>query len=260
MDASALRPAAYLNNVSFGPAQLVCLLAAVVLHLAILWWVHDKRVDPIQPPEPITMSARWAGESNTDDAPAKPAAPAPAQPPVIKKPAPVPPKVVKPVAKKPIPKPVPKAPPKPKPTPVVKPTQVAKAQPMAPTPAAATPTTANPNSQNSGSSSAPAKTQKTGTGGGSSAPIARDARLNNPEPPYPQESRRRGEQGRVVLKVRVTKEGTAESVEVEHSSGFRRLDMIARKTVSRWRFIPAKQNNVAVADWAGVTIIFKLGN
>ncbi|MGY3901133.1 energy transducer TonB [Aeromonas lusitana] len=131
---------------------------------------------------------------------------------------------------------------------------------MAPTPAAATPTTANPNSQSSGSSSAPAKTLKTGTGGGSSAPIARDARLNNPEPPYPQESRRRGEQGRVVLKVRVTKEGTAESVEVEHSSGFRRLDMIARKTVSRWRFIPAKQNNVAVADWAGVTIIFKLGN
>ncbi|MNO00628.1 Gram-negative bacterial tonB protein [compost metagenome] len=63
----------------------------------------------------------------------------------------------------------------------------------------------------------------------------------------------------MVLKVRVSKEGTAESVEVENSSGYRRLDMIARKTVSRWRFIPARQNNAAVAAWTGVTIIFKLG-
>lgn len=261
MDACALRPAPGRDNWPLGPAQLVCLAGALVLHLAILWLVYSNRPSTITPPEPITMSARWAGESNKDDAPAKAAAPAAAPtPPVVKKPTPVPPKVVKPVVKKPIPKPVPKAPPKPKPAPVVKPTQVAKAQPVAPSPAAATPlATANPNSQSSGSSSAPAKTQQTGTGGGNSAPIARDARLNNPEPPYPHESRRRGEEGRVILKVRVTKEGTAESVEVEHSSGYRRLDMIARKTVSRWRFIPAKQNNSAVAGWAGVTIIFKLG-
>ncbi|MGY3942739.1 energy transducer TonB [Aeromonas tecta] len=261
MDASALRPAACRNNVSFGPAQLVCLVAAIALHLTILWWVHSNRVDPIAPPEPITMSARWAGESNKDDAPAKPAAPAAVPtPPVVKKPTPVPPKVVKPVAKKPIPKPVPTPPkPKPRPVPVTKPAPVAKAEPVAPPSAPAAPQATANNQSASGASAPPTKSRQTGAGAGSSAPIARDARLNNPEPPYPQESRRRGEQGRVVLKVRVTKEGTAESVEVERSSGFRRLDMIARKTVSRWRFIPAKQNNVAVADWAGVTIIFKLG-
>ncbi|MNS73784.1 transport protein TonB [compost metagenome] len=147
---------------------------------------------------------------------------------------------------------MPKAPPKP--APLAKP--VTKAQPVTTPAAPAAPlTTANHQS----GSSAPAKTNQTGTGGGSSAPIARDASLNNPEPPYPHESRRRGEEGRVVLKVRVSKEGTAESVEVENSSGYRRLDMVARKTVSRWRFIPARQNNAAVAAWTGVTIIFKLG-
>lgn len=253
----AMRPAMGRDKMAFGPVQLACLTLAVLLHLAILWLLQGSRPAPIQPPEPLTLSARWAGESNKDDAPAKAAA-APAQPPAIKKPAPVQQKVVKPIVKKPAPKPVPKAPPKPKPVPVVKP--VTQAQPVVAPVAPATPTPTTSNSQSASSNSAPAKTRQTGTGGGSSAPISRDARLNNPEPPYPQESRRRGEEGQVVLKVRVTKEGTAESVEVERSSGYRRLDMIARRTVNRWRFIPAKQNNVTVADWARVTIIFKLGN
>lgn len=261
MEALALRPSPSRDILLPGPARLVCLTATIALHLAILWLVHDNSPAPIKPPEPLTISARWAGESNKDDAPAKAAAPAatPAPPPEVKKPAPVPPKVVKPVVKKPAPKPVPKpTPAKPKPVPVTQPAPVAKAQPLVAPVAPATPVAAA-SSQSPGSASTPAKTRQAGSGGGSSAPIARDARLNNPEPPYPPESRRRGEEGRVVLKVRVSKEGTAESVEVEHSSGYRRLDMAARKTVSRWRFIPAKQNDSAVAAWAGVTIIFKLG-
>ena len=261
MNACISRPAPGSNNVTFGPAQLVCLAVAIALHLAILWLVHNNRADPITPPEPITLSARWAGESDKDDAPAKPAAPAavPA-PPVVKKPTPVPPKVVKSVVKKPAPKPAPTPPkPKPKPVPVTKPAPVAKAEPVVAPSAPATPQTAANTQSASGASAPPTKSRQTGAGAGSSAPIARDARLNNPEPPYPQESRRRGEEGRVVLKVRVTKGGTAESVEVEQSSGHRRLDMVARKTVSRWRFIPAKQNNTAVPAWTGVTIIFKLG-
>lgn len=255
MEALALRPPPSRDILLPGPARLVCLTATIALHLAILWLVHDNSPAPIKPPEPLTISARWAGESDAHDAPAKAAAPAAT--PEVKKPAPVPPKVVKPVVKKPAPKPVPKpTPTKPKPVPVTQP--VAKAQPLVAPVAPATPVAAA-SSQSPGSASTPAKTRQAGSGGGSSAPIARDARLNNPEPPYPPESRRRGEEGRVVLKVRVSKEGTAESVEVEHSSGYRRLDMAARKTVSRWRFIPAKQNDSAVAAWAGVTIIFKLG-
>lgn len=254
MDACAMRPTHGRDPQALGAIHLACLTVALVLHLALLWLMQGSRPAPVTPPEPITLSARWAGESNQHDAPGRSAAPAPipAQPKVVKPPVPVPHKQPKPVIKRPAPRPVPKAPP----APVVKP--VARAQPVTASAAPAAPlTAANPLSR--GSNSAPAKTSQSGTGGGSSAPIARDARLNNPEPPYPPESRRRGEEGRVVLKVRVSKEGTAESVEVERSSGHRRLDMVARKTVSRWRFIPARQNDNAVAAWAGVTIIFKLG-
>ncbi|QXC29306.1 energy transducer TonB [Aeromonas sp. FDAARGOS 1409] len=256
MNASAMRPAIARDKMAFGPVQLACLSTALVLHLAILWLVQESRPAPMTPPEPLTLSARWAGESSRDDAPAKAAA-APARSPAINKPAPVRQKVVRPVVKKPAPKPVPKAPPKPKPLPEVKP--ATQAQPGVPPVATTAPATSTSNSQSANSHSAPAKTRQTGTSGGSSAPIARDASLHNPEPPYPPESRRRGEEGRVVLKVRVSREGSAESVEVERSSGHRRLDMTARRTVSRWRFIPARQNQVAVADWARVTIIFKLG-
>ncbi|WP_434667746.1 energy transducer TonB [Aeromonas sp. NJAU223] len=257
MSTCTMRPTLGRDKMTVGPAQLACLTLALLLHLALFALMQGSHSAPIQPPEPLTLSARWAGESNKDDAPAKTAA-APTPPPVVKQPASVQQKVVKPVVKRPAPKTVPKAPPKPRPVPVVKP--VTQAQPVVAPVAPAAPTTATSNNQSANSSSTPAKSQPTGTGGGSSAPIARDARLNNPEPPYPQESRRRGEEGQVVLKVRVTREGTAESVEVERSSGYRRLDMIARRTVNRWRFIPARQNNAAVADWARVTIIFKLGS
>lgn len=259
MDTCAMRPTHGRDPQALGPVHLACLTVALVLHLALLWLMQGSRPAPVTPPEPITLSARWAGESNQHDAPGRSAAPAPtpAPSPEVKKPAHVPPKVVKPVVKKPAPKPTP-TPPKPKPVPVTKPAPVAKAQPLVAPVAPATPV-ATASSQSPESASTPAKTRQAGSDGGSSAPIARDARLNNPEPPYPPESRRRGEEGRVVLKVRVSKEGTAESVEVERSSGHRRLDMVARKTVSRWRFIPARQNDNAVAAWAGVTIIFKLG-
>lgn len=261
MDACAMKPTFGRDKPAFGPVHLACLAVALALHLALLWLMQDSRPAPVTPPEPITLSARWAGESDNDDAPAKPAAPAatPAPPREVKKPAPVPPKVVKPIVKKPAPKPAP-TPPKPKPVPMTKPAPVAKAEPVVAPSAPATPQAAANTQSASGASAPPTKSRQTGAGAGSSAPIARDARLNNPEPPYPPESRRRGEEGRVVLKVRVSKEGTAESVEVEQSSGHRRLDMVARKTVSRWRFIPAKQNNTAVPAWTGVTIIFKLGN
>ena len=131
MDACAMRPTFGRDKPAFGPVHLACLAVALALHLALLWLMQGSRPAPVTPPEPITLSARWAGESDKDDAPAKPAAPAatPAPPREVKKPAPVPPKVVKPVVKKPAPKPAP-TPPKPKPVPMTKPAPVAKAELM----------------------------------------------------------------------------------------------------------------------------------
>lgn len=82
--------------------------------------------------------------------------------------------------------------------------------------------------------------------------------LKNPTPPYPPLSRRMGEEGKVVLRVLVNAQGTADSVEIRTSSGSERLDSSAQKAVRNWKFIPAKRGDIAVQSWVQVPIIFKL--
>lgn len=250
MDACNPRPTLPANDPD--AVRLACLAIAVVLHLAAFWWLYEHQPAPITPPLPLTLSARWVGDASVNDAPAKAAAAAiPAQA-LVKKPVPAQKRAVQKPASKLIPKPAPRVPAQPTP----KATPIAKAEPVTERAAPVTPISAD--TRQGDSAATPIKSRQSGNGAGSSAPIARDARLNNPEPPYPYESRRRGEEGRVILNVLVAADGTASSVEVDKGSGYRRLDMTARKTVSRWRFIPAKQNNAAVEAWAKVTIIFKL--
>lgn len=83
--------------------------------------------------------------------------------------------------------------------------------------------------------------------------------LRNPAPGYPALSRRLGEEGRVILRVQVSPQGTAEQVEIKTSSGSARLDEAARSTVLRsWKFIPAKRGDQPIQSWVQVPIIFKL--
>lgn len=82
--------------------------------------------------------------------------------------------------------------------------------------------------------------------------------LENPAPAYPPLSRRLGEQGRVLLRVLVSAEGTAAEVQVLATSGFARLDEAARETVRRWKFIPARRGAEPVAAWVRVPISFRL--
>ena len=84
------------------------------------------------------------------------------------------------------------------------------------------------------------------------------AYLQNPPPLYPAPSRRRGEKGRVVLRVFVSAQGAAQQVEMRTSSGFERLDQAALDAVKQWRFVPAKQGEQAVAAWVLVPILFTL--
>jgi len=82
--------------------------------------------------------------------------------------------------------------------------------------------------------------------------------LQNPKPVYPPMSRRLGEEGKVILRVRVSAAGTAQEVEIKQGSGFSRLDAAARDAVSRWRFVPAKRGDEAVESWVAVPIQFAL--
>ncbi|MBI4986770.1 MAG: energy transducer TonB [Rhodocyclales bacterium] len=82
--------------------------------------------------------------------------------------------------------------------------------------------------------------------------------LHNPKPVYPVFSRRAGEEGKVLLRVRVSSEGAPLEIDVKQSSGFVRLDAAAREAVLKWRFVPARRGEAAIESWAVVPIVFKL--
>ena len=82
--------------------------------------------------------------------------------------------------------------------------------------------------------------------------------LHNPKPVYPALSRRLGEEGKVLLKVRVSAQGTALEVAISKSSGFPRLDAAAEDAVARWRFVPARRGDEPVDASVVVPITFAL--
>jgi protein TonB len=84
--------------------------------------------------------------------------------------------------------------------------------------------------------------------------------LQNPAPAYPAVSRRLGEEGRVLLRVHVDASGRPIQIEVKSSSGSPRLDQSALDAVARWKFIPARRGDDAVAAWVQVPIVFNLKN
>jgi|GEM_PF-6936365 len=77
-------------------------------------------------------------------------------------------------------------------------------------------------------------------------------------PTYPMNARRKGEQGRVILDVLVSKKGKATSVTLVSSSGFKDLDAAARDAVIQATFKPGERNGKTVEASARMTILFQL--
>ena len=93
----------------------------------------------------------------------------------------------------------------------------------------------------------------------------RQARLDAPphpkrniRPDYPKGARQRGEQGDVILEIRVTAEGTVDDVKVATSSGFIELDEAAVKAAKAAKFSPARSGHSPVASTARLKLQFKL--
>ena len=84
------------------------------------------------------------------------------------------------------------------------------------------------------------------------------AYLSNPPPGYPQAARRAGEQGTVILRVLVRRDGLPASVEIESPSGSLRLDAAARDAVGGWRFVPARRGADPIESWVRVPVVFRL--
>lgn len=77
-------------------------------------------------------------------------------------------------------------------------------------------------------------------------------------PRYPIESRRKREQGTVVLALTVGIDGAVENLTVAQSSGFPRLDAAARDAVRNWRWKPMMREGQAVRVKGVVEIPFIL--
>ena len=71
--------------------------------------------------------------------------------------------------------------------------------------------------------------------------------LSNPSPLYPKVAHRLGQEGVVVLTIRVSAAGRVIDVHVKDGSGYRLLDRAAVDAVSEWRFYPATENGIRVA-------------
>ncbi|MES2626093.1 MAG: energy transducer TonB [Pseudomonadota bacterium] len=210
------------------------IIAAVVLHATAafgLFGIAAQKAQPASNAVPIMVSMITAPVPEPVRPPEPVVVPQPV--PVVKPPEPVKKKII--VAEKPVAQPA-EAAPAPTPPPVAAPTPPPAA---APSQASNTPVT----------EPAPA----------APVPPSFDAAyLDNPSPAYPAMSRRMQEQGRVILRVFVNADGTAGEIELHTSSGADRLDQSALDTVRRWRFVPAKQGNEAVAAWVLVPISFSL--
>jgi protein TonB len=82
--------------------------------------------------------------------------------------------------------------------------------------------------------------------------------LQNPRPAYPSMSKRLGEQGKVLVRVLIGTDGSAQKADIKQSSGFDRLDQAALATVQKWRYVPGKRGGVPETMWFVVPINFVL--
>jgi protein TonB len=88
-----------------------------------------------------------------------------------------------------------------------------------------------------------------------------DARAHaNLPPAYPYRSRRFGEEGTVMLAVRISDTGRVEAVSVKQSSGHRRLDRAALRAVKGWRYQPATRGGDPIAYDYLQPVVFKLAD
>lgn len=208
--------------------RLLIAASVVLLHVGVLWALQSglmrRAVEVIIPGEILSeFISPPATEAQKPQTPAPPRKPEPAQP--------------KAQVQPPTPQPVTAMAPSP---------AVAQAAPAAAAPAAieASTVAAAP-----AAPPAPARIE---------LPSSDAAYLNNPKPSYPPLSRRLGEQGKVVVRVLIGVDGTAQQAEIRSSSGYDRLDQAALATVRSWRYTPGRRNGVAEAMWFNVPINFVL--
>lgn len=224
------------------PRRMLSLLTLLVLllHIWLLTWLM-RPVEKIATAQPLVMEVSMLAIA--------------APKPVVAPPKPTPPP---PEKKPPPPK---KTPPKPvvhkQPPPIVqKSPDFAPVEPVA----APEPQPSTTQTSSAPSTSSPSKTTTTTNTEEFTEANFKANYDHNPKPDYPAIAKSRGWQGKVLLRVQVSIDGLSQSVAVHQSSGHEMLDESAIEAVKKWRFIPAKRGDTAVASSVIVPIIFTLRN
>ena len=75
---------------------------------------------------------------------------------------------------------------------------------------------------------------------------------------YPAGARRAGEEGRVTVRVVIGAGGPASTWNVEHGSGFPRLDAAVGCVIRRLEFLPGRRDGRAVDATVMLPIVFRL--
>lgn len=84
------------------------------------------------------------------------------------------------------------------------------------------------------------------------------AYLSTPELEYPWSAREDEQEGLVVLRVLVSRDGLPAEIRIARSSGFRALDAAAVAGVKRWTFSPATSDQRRIDAWMDVPVRFRL--
>lgn len=87
---------------------------------------------------------------------------------------------------------------------------------------------------------------------------ARPKYKDNPPPDYPSVARRRGYEGRTVLRVEVLENGNVGQVDIAASSGFEVLDKAALVSVKDWTFVAGTRAGKKMRQWVMVPVKFSL--
>lgn len=120
------------------------------------------------------------------------------------------------------------------------------------------PQQAVPEVRGDGSAPVPGKDSTTLHTSGGAVTEAKPNYLKNPAPRYPDQARRAGQEGVVMLSARVNASGRPDEVLIKSSSGFPLLDESALKAVERWKFKPAKIGSMAVDSLVEIPVRFQL--
>ena len=102
-----------------------------------------------------------------------------------------------------------------------------------------------------------ASTASAASNGAEDSPLPQPV-ATNAAPPYPEEARAAGLQGKVTLRLRIGVDGRVESLKLLASSGAPSMDESALATVKQWRFEPARRLGRPVAMDVKTSVKFEI--